>query len=67
MATTKKSTRKRANQALSPAFTCGACVYCYNRTKTAKTALCSRDNSEVTVTDGACPRGERRRAVAAAE
>ena len=63
MATTKKSTRKRANQALSAAFTCGACVYCFNRSKAAETALCSRTNGEVAVSDNACPHGERRRTV----
>ena len=67
MATTKKSTRKRANQVPSAAFTCGACVYCFNRSKAAETALCSRTNGEVAVSDNACPHGERRRTVSAEE
>ncbi len=61
MATTKKTITKGAEKPLSAAFTCGACVYCYNCPKGAENALCSRDNREVKASDEACPRGERRK------
>lgn len=59
--TTRKTIDKGAEQPLSAAFTCGACVYCYNRPKGAENALCSRDNRAVKASDEACPSGERRK------
>lgn len=61
MAKTKKSTLlKGAETPLSAAFTCGSCVYCYDRLKGTEIALCSRDNGTVNISDEACPRGERK-------